>query len=933
MRRIRFILFSILALVVSDMAIAQKSSKRHVGQTADQPQKSFVELLREDYDIFYKNGGFFEKLYLMTDKPYYSAGEVMYFSGFLVQSTLFTRISDSEFIYVELISPEGRLVERHKVCADHKQFIGNFNLSARLTSGKYVLRAYSRWMTNFDAGYFFTKEIYIGNYIDDAIMTDVTYRFNDNNTISAFVRFSDQYALPIVSTQVKYRAITDNKTRNGSGKTDKAGEIEIRFKPSENPNDCIEVNIRANSRELSRFIQMPSFSDDYDVQFCPEGGNLISGITQIVAFKAQRSNGRSLEIEGKLYDQDGTFLSDITTEYKGMGRFILRPSFGHKYYAEFTNKDGLKKRFELPAVAQEGVTVRVIRKVSGHMFLFQGTKNVDLRNYVAVLHSRGAIMTVLDDLTHTSSIRSCDMFDGIGQVSIVDRISRKIVCERLFYVMDNRFASAAISTDKLKYEQRDKVVMTVNVKTSDGKPAQGNFAMSVTDSNVVDQSYNTQSIFSYMLLSSDLKGDIEDPGSYFVDDNVASLEKLELLMLTNGWRRYPLQKIIDRELPRIMYPIEDSQRIMGSVFGLFGRAKKPSVVVMNPKTKYVNSFELNESNNFIISGLDAYSTATYIVQALNKRGHDRTVRIKIESENYPAIITEYKRDHYKSQKQIIPETFLTRAKEKYFEDGGERVIDIEEIVVMAKKRTSPFFASGNTGSLLNGDLSGYGSVTNALATFKELNVNGTTITTKPRYVQGGLAMNAAATTFEDASADQIAGEDSGDASFVTTIASMDDDLYTPELYVNGSVMDISDCDNYDIKYVERLAFVDGRAATMLGISAPAGAILMEVSPEGLRASASSDAMAQVVVRAANKPEAFYKPKYATFADRIADKKDIRSTITWEPFIRTDANGLATIVFYTADRSSRYDVVLEGVTDDGELCRTTSAVDVVYKPLK
>lgn len=914
--------------LLSGTSFADK--KKKTPELPPEPEKSFVERAREAYTKFYDNGGVFEKLYLMTDKPYYSAGETMYFSGFLVQATMLTRISASEFIYVELIGPDGRLVERKKICAENRHFIGNFNLTARLTSGKYTLRAYSRWMTNFDLGYFYNKQVYIGNYIDDAVMTSVSYEIDEKGMVIATVKFSDQYSIPIASNPVKYRTIIDNKSKNGNSRTDKEGKIQIKFKPSENPNDCFELNMRANSRELSRTIQMPNFTNDFDVKFCPEGGNLIAGIIQVVAFKAQASSGHSIPVSGKLYDENGTFLSDITTEHNGMGRFIMRAAEGHKYYAEMSTADGLTKKFDLPVPEKSGIGVRVMRQVNGFMFIMQATPDVNIHDYAAVVHSRGAVMTVLEDISHPLTVRNSDMFDGIGMISIVNKISRKVIAERLFFVRDNRFAKAEFTLNKPKFEQRDKVVMTIEVKDSEGKPVAGNFALSVTDANLVKYTPSDQNIYSYMLLSSDLKGDIEDAASYFNDQTNAKLEKLDLVMLTNGWRRYALQDVLNGVLPRIIYPMEDSQRIMGSVFGLFGKAKKPSVVVMNPKTRFVQQFELNECNNFVISGLDAFSTATYIVQALNKKGRDNTVRIKIESENYPVLMTDYRREYYKNPVSYIPETFLTRAKEKYFNDGGERVIDIEEIVVVAKKRQTPFFAAGNTGSMLNGDLSRFATVYDALSTFKELDVLGRNIVTLPQYVSKGLMQNEVAT--EDIDMAASGEEASTDVSVIQIADFADSDTRIPELYVNGNVSDIDAIDSYDMKFVERLAFVDGKAAYMLGISAPAGAILMEVSKEGLDNFQASDAMARVVVRGCSKPDEFYHPKYPTFADRTNPNQDMRSTITWEPYIRTDASGQATVGFYTADHSGKYDIVLEGITDAGELCRSTSEMTVEYKAL-
>ena len=105
---------------------------------------------------------------------------------------------------------------------------------------------------------------------------------------------------------------------------------------------------------------------------------------------------------------------------------------------------------------------------------------------------------------------------------------------------------------------------------------------------------------------------------------------------------------------------------------------------------------------------------------------------------------------------------------------------------------------------------------------------------------------------------------------------------------------------------------------MLGLAAQQGAILMEVSREGMINTVDTDAMARVLIRGSHKPVEFYKPKYPTPDSRLTSVQDLRSTIAWEPLIRPTETGTALINFYTADRSSEYNVILEGITDEGEL---------------
>ena len=137
MKRVGLLLL-LLLLCTPQISAQKRGSSRQLPEQIMSPTLSFAERLEHSYREFYNSGGVFEKLYLMTDKPYYSAGETIFFSGFLVHATLLTRNSSSMFVYAELISPEGVLIERIKVAAERKQFIGTFTLNPRLTSGRYI---------------------------------------------------------------------------------------------------------------------------------------------------------------------------------------------------------------------------------------------------------------------------------------------------------------------------------------------------------------------------------------------------------------------------------------------------------------------------------------------------------------------------------------------------------------------------------------------------------------------------------------------------------------------------------------------------------------------------------------------------------------------------------------------------------------------------
>ena len=79
-----------------------------------------------------------------------------------------------------------------------------------------------------------------------------------------------------------------------------------------------------------------------DVQFFPEGGDLINGIKSQVAFKAIKPDGLGIDVKGSIIDNAGAVVATITTQHLGMGVFNLLPEAGKIYKAAITFPYGSK---------------------------------------------------------------------------------------------------------------------------------------------------------------------------------------------------------------------------------------------------------------------------------------------------------------------------------------------------------------------------------------------------------------------------------------------------------------------------------------------------------------------------------------------------------------------------------------------------------------
>ena len=856
------------------------------------------------FSDYYKHGGVQEKLYLITDKPCYSAGEKIFFSAFLLNPLRFTPAIESAFLYVELISADGRLIDRLKIHGQNGRFANAMELSTKLDAGRYTLRAYTKWMTNFDNQFLFRKEIEVGNYIDDAISTNIRYAPNNDKSMMARISFHNDRGAAITSTDVEYTLNIRGKSKAYLARTDSKGEIAIKFRPSNDPGDCMRIKITANNRVLERTIQLPSFSNNFAVQFMPEGGNFIAGIPQSIAFKAIGTDGKSVEVEGFISDSEGNRLCEIKSRHKGMGVFVMTAQAGKRYTATITSAHGHTRTFDLPTPLTTGCTMQV-KQIPDNSILMKvsATPDLPISRLAAVIQSRGIIEAIIEDVSRVTRISTANILSGIAQISIVDKVSKQIVAERLVFIDQNKFATVQITPNQQRFMPRERLSLSFNVKGSDGRPASGNFVVSVTDSETVKLDPYAENIFSYLLLSSDLHGHIEKPAEYFDKNNPHAKEYLDLVMLTNGWRRYDLSKILKGEHPQHRYKVEDTQRITGEVFGTIGKAKDPSVMIFQKGQKIHGVFPLNKSNRFEITGIDAPDTALYYIQALNRKGHSRSVLIRVDPETYPSTNIPLSRPYYERYKPTVTESMLMGAKERYYNDGGMRVIDIDAIVVTAKRETQYSYSSViDSFNSLSGDLTRYASIFDALQRFRQLEVIGTDV----RLRKKGSAMSAPVI-------------DDGD-ELATEAAMPDDNERVPAVLINGTEADINSLDMYPLEDVTRLAYIDASESMGMGTNSSNGVIIMEVRDINRTLSTGNESIAKVVVAGYCKPAEFYAPRYD--APTIERKKDLRSTIAWAPNLRSDASGRASITFWSADRRNDYNVIIEGITDRGELCRAT-----------
>ena len=275
---------------------------------------------------------------------------------------------------------------------------------------------------------------------------------------------------------------------------------------------------------------------DFRFGMYPEGGDLVYGITSKVAFKATNGRGLPVDVEGYLTD-NGQQFSHFRSLHDGMGFFILCPQEGHTYQAVLS--DG--QAFALPNPQHTGLTLSVIKQdTTAVRCLIMQPKGTADQHIKLTAKMRGVLCceaqgTITDSLLinmpmkhlSTQSIVEMTLFNG----------ENRPVCERLVYVNPQKSLHISIKTDESSYHRRSEGKLSIHVTDEAGRPVQTELCVSLFD-KWYQSDRTRETMLSHCYLSSQIRGNIHNPMYYFDKRNKDRLRALDLLLLTQGWRRY-----------------------------------------------------------------------------------------------------------------------------------------------------------------------------------------------------------------------------------------------------------------------------------------------------------------------------------------------------------------------------------------------------------
>lgn len=435
-----------------------------------------------------------EQVFVHMDNTCYFLGDTIYYKAYVRRGDTGTPSRLSGVLYAELFNQDGFLVERQQLELRNGQVHGSFVLQDTLYGGYYELRAYTRWQLNWG-------------------VTE-----HPHNKVSEQWFFNKRMAKEF------YRDYEKLYSR-----------VFPVFDKPDVPGDFYH---EMTLRPLRRQSKIDETSPKPRLQLFPEGGNLVAGVPNRIAFEATSNEGLHLDGKVTVADGSGNVVAEADVEQRGRGSFVFTPQSGKTYSVTYTGKKGTAKE-KLPSPDVDGVALQVMNNGAGN-------RQIEIRAVgsaateelgMTVMHN-GVMLDFLTVPAGTSATLALDeakLKTGVCQVTIYNNVGR-VYADRLFFCRKDDFAANNLRFGGLG-KQPAEPFAPVSFAVEGGKPG-ATVSVSVCDATHSEYLYDNGNILTEMLLSSEIRGFVENPGYFFEKDDDEHRRALDLLLMIQGWRRY-----------------------------------------------------------------------------------------------------------------------------------------------------------------------------------------------------------------------------------------------------------------------------------------------------------------------------------------------------------------------------------------------------------
>ena len=884
--------FLLLVLFITQTALLS-------AQEIDMGTEQLLDKMAEQLRVYPQ-----EKIHLHVDRSIYTPGDTIWFKAYPVHATFHTPRYQSRYIYAELWNPQDSLLARVRIRVDSVGiYSGYLAVPDDVAEGRYGLRTYSRYMLSQGEGYLSRRAIDIKtaawNELD--VESSATIERSGQTTYDLqMTGLGSQLPTPVESRlQLK-----DGRVKN----TDLSGKrMKVAFTPAEIAGNR-SVLFDMTDREgygYRRYYALTSGKEDFRVGFYPEGGYLVSGVANRIAFKAQDISGGDATVRVELLDEDGKVLLVDSTLCRGMGSFDLTPQVGQRYRARCTSAEGLEKTVELPEVRADIYGLRVKSGTDSIAVWVNGASDAPRAALYLIAQVRGA--PVYAGAVETENLPM--VFDkalfppGVIQFLLLDE-SFQVMSERLSFSSKEPALDFVWVTDREVYGSHEKVTVDLGVSDSLGNPFKANLSVAITDSamQIADTAFH---IKATLLLTSELKGPIDDPSFYLRTDGTRAARALDLLLLTQGWRRYDLSAVLAGKLKHPADTPERGVRISGQVQsgGIFNRGKQGKVTVFDQRMEYSKEMVTDGQGHFSFDDVEfPEGVGLEIVGMENDRKGTRRLPVVMEEEVYPAPAPSFPQPRFAERPIEGDSDGLDNFWTGY--TGGEKRFYIPSVEVRASYLGSADYVQLDGRDLAKRRYRDMYDLLTSLGLDVVMDERGYVLQLNYQqeraavYIDYRYNLNVGLLldNIHVESIQQLTFVPAAELTYLNDIDNMNRDMtfgYTTPF------LDIVTKDSYDLRQIRWANPTTLLAGSTTVNDEKAGVV--SIFPLGYQ-----------------QPAEFYSPLYERESENDEEAPAFRPTIHWKPDIQTDSTGKASFSFYTSDKPATYTAVIEGITEKGDI---------------
>lgn len=656
-----------------------------------------------------------------------------------------------------------------------------------------------------------------------------------------------------------------------------------------------------------------------EVKFFPEGGVLLENANNVVAFRAVDRFGYGVDVSGKIKDEKGVEIATFSADYKGMGMLFLNPETGKSYFATIDGFPSFRYQFE---PVKEGAKIQFVNHTSNEVII-NIARNVQENHeevfYIVNMY-RGEVLFYqefkMEGINQVLKFKSTSLKPGINKLILLDK-SFITVSERLLFSENNKSNSLFVEADKKVYDKRSKIMLKIADEKYNNDEDFSNLSVSIVHQLLVPEDGFSKNVLSNILIDSELKGFVDSSADLFKDTEISSETKLRLLMLTSDrdyfWDYAP------RKQEQLKFKRESGINLTGNAKNITTqKIMENGEITMAIQKDDEVAFLTNETDslgNFSFPGLLFTDTVALHVQAKTETGK-MNVEINLDpvfknsdpaesqfgllkdKSMQPSKLAELKYDIYNQYRKSQPKVKKTKnnnSENKYNGDDGHfRLYEKADFVL----EVDPFEQSyGNVMDYMVGKVPG-------------VDVNGDNIQIRGASSFGGNSMPLFLL-------DGVPLVESQNFSLPFEVQSGLDENGTENINTsNQLIQTIQSIPLSDVDKIEILKSAHNTA--VYGVKGANGviAIYTRKGEATRRSSIGKGIVENRIVGYATHKE-FFSPKYAE-VNLNNEQPDLRTLLYWNPEVITE-KGKAELVFFSSDQPGKYMVIVEGFSNDGNIC--------------